>query len=88
MFRNVFYKTKLDGSRGLCIVGKKNEALNDTGMPDRQANEHMCTLWFQGCRQEKKWSKITLLPWPLCTTVFLWCFFAYICVVQVIPLFS
>ena len=36
---------------------KKNEALNDTGMPDRQANEHMCTLWFQGCRQEKNGAK-------------------------------
>ena len=49
----------LDGAgieRGLCIV-KKNEALNDTGMPDRQANEHMCTLWFQGCRQEKNGAK-------------------------------
>jgi hypothetical protein len=57
MFRNVFYKAKLDGSHGLCIVGKKNEVLNDTGMPDRQANEHMCTLWFQGCRQEKNGAK-------------------------------
>ena len=33
---------------------RKNEALNDTGMPDRQANEHMCTLWFQGCGQDRE----------------------------------
>ena len=43
--------------RAAYVLLEKNEALNDTGMPDRQANEHMCTLWFQGCRQEKNGAK-------------------------------
>ena len=44
-------------ARAAYVLLEKNEALNDTGMPDRQANEHMCTLWFQGCRQEKNGAK-------------------------------
>lgn len=56
-FRNVFYKTKTGLFARPMYCWKKNEALNDTSMPDRQANEHMCTLWFQGCRQEKNGAK-------------------------------
>ena len=42
-----------------------------TRMPDRQANEHMCsTLWFQGLEARKKMEQNNPLTLALCTTFF------------------